>query len=78
MVSLNMGIGAVNAFKRTPSLGLQVQHAAVLQVKLEVGRIGIDPAGDISLPGLRERFLDLRGDDARYRSGIFPVFDGIQ
>ena len=44
-----MGISAVNAIKMASALGLQVQHAAVLQVKLEVGGIGVDPAGDPAL-----------------------------
>ena len=78
MVTLDMGISAVNAFKMTSTLGLQVQHAAVLQVKLEIGRFGVDFAVDFPFPGFREEFMGFRGDDTRNFSGCFSVFKGIQ
>ena len=50
----------------------------MLQVKLEISRVGVDFAVDFPFPGFREGFMGFRGDDTRNLSGIFPVFNGIR
>ena len=73
-VPLDVGIGAINAMKGASPFGLQIQHAAVFQIKGQMGGSGIESPNQLALPGLGRLGLAVRSDHSGNSAWIFSVF----
>ena len=76
--ALDVRIAAIDASKVAAALGLQIEHAAVAQIKVEMGALGIKTAHDGLGPRFRIGDRRLAHDHPRHAGRIFSLFQGLQ
>jgi len=76
--AFNVGIGAVTASKRASPFGLQIQHAAIRDIKFCVFGIGIKDPVQLSLPGEIANGRSFRGNHPRNRGRVPLLFQRIE